>query len=469
MLFVLFFGETGMAQGMFTVTRNTPEALVSGVIKGSGVRVRNVRYTGSLDAIGEFDCKTQHPAFERGLILSTGLVTHASGPNENPKVSTALGGVGERKMDAIAKTRTFDAAVLEFEFMADKDSVAMRFIFASDEYAENVGSTFNDPILVHVSGPGLGNGKNLATVPGNPNAAINISTINITENKRWYVDNNPFTLAGKPNPVRKSELDLNVLQAFQYDGMTKPIEVGIKVIPKEVYRMRIAIADAGDGNFDSALLVDQGSFRSLEQSKHMAARELKREKAIADSLARVEAIADSLAELETETMQTTVQQDSTKAEKDDERIPVLDEDDEEGFTEIVEEDSAAAAQPDDFASSPKPVEVEQETVAIDSAEPVKPEYYVVLFEDESYFVPKDQEALLGELGQLLKAREDLQLNIFIPKTGDPTTNDMRFDMVRLEILKGGARPTQIIRSNVSFSMGTIQPMHRAELMVQPAE
>ena len=460
------------AQTLFSVERGIPESLVTDVLKGKDIRVRNITFKGNPDAIAKFEGNIPNPPFRNGIVMSTGVATQLAGANENPKTSTALATVGDRKLDQLANTRTFDAASLEFEFMPYRDSVALSFVFASEEYAEHVGSTFTDPILIFISGPGLGAGKNFALLPGT-NQTININQVNITQNRRYYIDNNPFLLTGKPNPTRKSELDQQVLKAFQYDGMTKPFEVGCRVTPMGIYRIRIAIADAGDGNFDSALLLEGGSFRSLEQAKHAWARDAKVEKMRADSLAKAEAIQDSLDEIMTAQSIRVVDDagDQTQQNPDSEDPKSVDMAEETELIEPVEEDTIEAdgltptdsisAEPAKGGSAPAETTVE----TTETMEVAKPDYFVVIFEPESYFVPKEQEILLAEIGQTLKQKENLKVQIFIPRSGDAATNDLRFDLIRLELLKSGAQPTQLQRTQISFSMGTVQPMHRAELMV----
>ena len=49
---------------------------------------------------------------------------------------------------------------------------------------------------------------------------------------------------------------------MQYDGFTVVLEAVAKVVPCSTYHIKIAIADAGDGVFDSAVFLEAGSFKS---------------------------------------------------------------------------------------------------------------------------------------------------------------------------------------------------------------
>lgn len=455
----------------FSTSPADPSSLVGEVVRGRGIKIRNVKYIGDQRAIARFSNESSRPAFEDGLLLSTGIAAHAVGPNENPKNSTALGSLGDRKMDALANTRTFDAAILEFDFMADRDSITLEFIFASEEYAEHVGSTFADPVAITVSGPNYPVAKNIAVLPGTT-TPVNINSVNITENKRFYVDNNPFTLAGKPNPARKAELNQDLLSSFQYDGMTTALAVGLQVTPNQSYRMRIAISDAGDGNYDSALLIKAGSLQSVEQNRHLVARNIARERRTADSLAREQAREDSLdAVLAQQKGEEFERIENTGVDEAEETPPPSDnpvgsEAEDEGYEEITIVEEEPEAEP---APQPKPV-METGDEGITETNASEEERTVLSFEAESYFVPEDQEAVLEEYGQLLKARPDLRLGIYIGPGADKQTTDLRYDMTRLEVLKAGARPDQIYRMAVGgHAAGEAIPTHRAELLLKASE
>jgi hypothetical protein len=476
---LLLLSTAAVAQ--FTTSTATAESLIGEVVRGRGIKIKNIRFVGNIQALARFTAKGPHPAFADGMLLSTGIAAQAVGPNENPKLSSSLGTVGHSKMDFMANTRTFDAAIIEFEFQADRDSINIEFIFASEEYAEHVGSTFADPMVISISGPGTPSPKNIAFVPGTT-LPVNINTVNITENRRYYFDNNPFTLAGKPNPARKAELNQEVLRTFQYDGMTLPISAGYRVTPKETYRLRIAIADAGDGNFDSALLIKAGSFTSLEQRRHVVARNAARERIVADSLARAEAREDSLAAVQAKEKGTEferVELLNDQAEAPEETLatikPTLDEAEEEDEGELIDDFVAGEAVGVDETPITEEVEEEEEKDAVEAEDEIpageaRSYRTVIPFDEDSYFVPDDQEQILIEYGQLLKTQPEYQLGIYVPAAADATTNDLRYDMIRLEVIKHGARPTQVFKLGFSVNdSDTPMPTHRAELLIKTAE
>ena len=467
------------------------------VLKGPGIKVRNIKYTGNPDAIAKFTNPDANPHFEEGVVISTGKARDMLGPNNAPKTSTVNARPGDKTLYSIANGRTFDAAELEFDFMADKDSVALNFFFASEEYNDYVGSSFNDAFLVQISGPGFRNGKNLALVPGTK-VPINVNNVSFNKHRKYYKDNNPFTLSGRINPTRKAELDPQLLENFQFDGMTQVISAGIRVTPKEIYHVKIAIADAGDGTVDSAVLLEAKSFQSHEQYKWVRRRLEIAEKRRQDSLARVQAIQDSLAAIEQARMDSIAAVEQELREKEireqEMREAELREQeearerearearDEEGF-ELPDEGVETDEEGGGNVHEEKPFEdavVSEERPAIKPVGTAPSENYhrppgsgdmdeykaVIIFEHESYIVPDSSAMLLGDIADFLVENPELRAGIYVPG-GDNETTNLRFDMIRIELLKKGAKPDRIFKNGFSFvKPGVRLSRNRAEIWIR---
>src|SRR5690606_29483431 len=76
---------------------------------------------------------------------------------------------------------SFDAAVLEFDFIPLSDTVRFRYVFGSDEYSEYVGLGFNDHFGFLLSGPGIAgpfsnSAVNIALIP---NTATSVAIDNV--------------------------------------------------------------------------------------------------------------------------------------------------------------------------------------------------------------------------------------------------------------------------------------------------
>lgn len=243
------------AQLTVTTGALTPTQYVQNVLVGGGVTVSNVTFVGQSNQIGEFDATNANPSIgiTNGIILATGDVNNALGPNNTGSASLGGGnfGAGDPDLDILEGTGvgTNDVAILEFDFIPTGDTVKFNFVFGSEEYPEFVNSV-NDVFGFFLSGPGItgpfsNNAMNIALVPGTT-TPVTINTVNSASNPSYYVDNTVNT-----GP-----------QTIQYDGYTV-VMTAIGVVQCGVqYHIKIAIADASDTAWDSGVFLEAGSFSS---------------------------------------------------------------------------------------------------------------------------------------------------------------------------------------------------------------
>ena len=95
----------------------TPQQLVQEVLISGCVEALNVHYTGDNESIGYFDNGMPGLSFENGIVMSTGRVVEAAGPNNSGSVGTNLHNPGDPDLSDIVGGQTHDAAVLEFDFI----------------------------------------------------------------------------------------------------------------------------------------------------------------------------------------------------------------------------------------------------------------------------------------------------------------------------------------------------------------
>ena len=156
---------------------------------GSGITITGSSHTGVQGASGIYsNGDTVAPGLtpsDSGVILSTGNaqdVTNSSGDvNTSARTTARLGSSGDDDLTALAGAQTFDAAVLEAEFMPAGCTLTMQFVFSSEEYLEWVGKGVNDVVGVWV------NGEQADMTIGTGD--ISIDNINDEANKNLYVDN----------------------------------------------------------------------------------------------------------------------------------------------------------------------------------------------------------------------------------------------------------------------------------------
>ncbi len=225
---------------------------------GEGVVASNVAFTGATIAAGTFTGGTGIIGFESGIILSTGSIHNVVGPNEEDGVTYATGADGDPDLDAlVGGLKTFDAAVLEFDFVPSSDVISFQYVFASDEYNDFVGSPFNDAFGFFV------NGVNVALVPG---TNVPVSVNNVNKGKPFGTRN----FARSPEYYINNDLDDGGgLLDTEMDGMTVVLSVVAQVRAGELNHIKLAIADTSDRFVDSNVFIRSGSFSGSHPPRAM--------------------------------------------------------------------------------------------------------------------------------------------------------------------------------------------------------
>lgn len=245
-MFAVLPAAPALAQGLMTEDLSgtlTPDDLAS-ILAGPGVSVSNVTYMGVDRAAGTFTGGSGIIDFEEGVILSSGDIANVVGPNVEDGITAVNGTPGDPDLDVLAGVDTFDAAVLEFDFVPTAGMVFFQYVFGSDEYNEFVNTAFNDVFAFFV------NGVNCATVNGDP---VSINTIN---------NGNPFDTDPRSHPelYRNNDLDDGGGTIdTEMDGLTVVLTCEAPVTPNATNHMELAIADGSDEVLDSNVFLKQGS------------------------------------------------------------------------------------------------------------------------------------------------------------------------------------------------------------------
>lgn len=238
----------------------TPTQMVQDVLLGGGISVSNVTYTGAGDMRGKFS-GTSNLGMEEGILLVTGSISGAQGPNNSGSFSAGGGIAGDNDLsNLISGAETNDASVLEFDFIPSSDTIRFFYVFGSEEYAEFVCSSFNDVFGFFLSGPDPAGGnyvkKNLAIIPGTT-TPVAINSINPGSPGGSYDASDCISLA-----YSSLYTDNTGGQSIQYDGFTHILEASALVVACQTYHIKIAIADVSDGAFDSGVFLKAKSFSS---------------------------------------------------------------------------------------------------------------------------------------------------------------------------------------------------------------
>jgi len=152
--FVIAGGISCFAQ-MTTTTGMSPANYVQNVLLGGGVTVSNVSYTGYANAIGEFSITgANNLGMSNGLVMTTGtamLNDPTYGPNMGPHGPNNTSGAGtdnatpgDPYLTALAGITTYNAAILEFDFVPNGDTISFNYVFGTEEYMEWITGGFAD-------------------------------------------------------------------------------------------------------------------------------------------------------------------------------------------------------------------------------------------------------------------------------------------------------------------------------------
>jgi hypothetical protein len=240
----------------------TPQALVAAIV-GSGVSFSNVTYTGSNCGGGLFSGGAGSIGLGTGTVLGTGSVQSGDascngqkgveGPNQSTSNSGNNNTPGDPQLSQLAgqtanppqaSAPTFDAAILEFDFVPTGPTLSFNYVFSSDEYNEFVHSQFNDVFGFFV------NGTNCALVPGT-NLPVTINSVN---------GGNPLgTNPNNPQYYRNNDAQPGPFDT-EMDGMTTVFTCQANVNSGATNHIKLAIADTEDAIYDSNVFLQGGSF-----------------------------------------------------------------------------------------------------------------------------------------------------------------------------------------------------------------
>ena len=273
LLFLMFFG--GLMYGQLSVSNvETTVQLVQNRLIGAGVvptSITSYGVPGNLisQQAGYYttNFNPTNLGLSSGVIMSTGKVTAAPGPNVANGTTTTPSNtsIGDADLQLLTTQTVKNVMVIEFDFVATGLELSFDYVFASEEYPEFVNSNFNDVFGFFLSGPGLagpfsGNAQNIALVP-NTNIPITINSVNngfnnsgvSPQNSQYYVNNsniglNPSTFTGP---------------TVTYDGFTKVLTAKATLQCGGNYHIKLAIGNVSDNQFDSAVFLNNFSIKPL--------------------------------------------------------------------------------------------------------------------------------------------------------------------------------------------------------------
>ena len=226
----------------------------------------NLIYRQSLNQLGTFSSGREQSGggasigLPSGMVLSTGRVDDAKVDGIPGKKSADLGGLdafsGDNPLLKVNGGAFRDLLILEFDLIPANNKLRVDYVFASEDYEDDgteddrvcAGDDYNDRFGFFVrlkTEPGSSPAEERNMAVWADGQAVNVTTLHPQEG--W---------GGACSQQRIGQyIDNSSGNKTSFDGFSKPLASQIAVEAGKTYTVRIAIADAGDALFDSAVFL----------------------------------------------------------------------------------------------------------------------------------------------------------------------------------------------------------------------
>lgn len=192
---------------------------------------------------------------ERGLLLTTGSIDIAPGPNSIVDAGVEHNADGDDDLDYLSEIQgegslSGDACIVELDVFAATNELTFEYIFGSEEYPEFVNSEFNDIFAFFISGPGIvgdpniNNQLNIAVLPDG-STPVQINSVSHLQNWQYF----------RSNELGKSLEYDGLISDFM--GQKKSLTARAQVEPCQTYHLKLAIADRRDYAYDSGVFISE--------------------------------------------------------------------------------------------------------------------------------------------------------------------------------------------------------------------
>lgn len=258
LVFLLSFLSFQQLEAQYITVDDTYTAadLVNNVLfSGSCASVSNVSVSGGNFGSGQqswgyFDGNGSSFPFQNGIILSSGKIDNAPGPNSYISDDGAnIGWGGDTDLNrALNISNSLNATVLEFDFIPVGTQISFNYIFSSEEYHGTATCTYSDGFAFLLKEVGSSTYQNLAVLPGT-NTPVKVTNVHpdipggcSAQNEQYF---DAFNGVNHPT---------------NYNGQTVSMTAQANVNPGATYHIKLVIADEGNYRYDSAIFLQGGSF-----------------------------------------------------------------------------------------------------------------------------------------------------------------------------------------------------------------
>ncbi len=245
-----------------TTTNTVPQLVNDVLINTPCLNVTNITWKtgtdfGSSNGIGFFENTNPNFPIQSGVILSTGNVVNAPGPNNTMLNDGNEAWTGDADLESTLAAAgiamiSANATVLEFDFTPISPNFSFDFIFASEEYG-NFQCRYSDAFAFLLTNLNTGVTTNLAVVP---NTTIPISVITI----RNFLFNSTCPSANESFFGRFNGGTNAATSPTNFNGQTTLLSASSVLTPSVPYHIKLVIADRLDYQSDSAIFLSSNSF-----------------------------------------------------------------------------------------------------------------------------------------------------------------------------------------------------------------
>ena len=260
----IFLSTIGYSQSIAVSTTNyTVPQLVNNVlinspcVNATNISSRTGTNFGSSNGIGFFQNTNPNFPMQSGVILSTGNVLNAPGPNSSILNDGSTTWLGDSDLETTLASSGINmvsknASVLEFDFTPISPNFSFNFIFASEEYG-NFQCLYSDAFAFLLTNMSTGVTSNLAVVP-TTNTPISVVTIRDFQYNSSCPSVNPQYFGSFNGGSGAAN------SATNFNGQTKVLTAATSLTPGVPYHIKLVIADRADPQSDSAIFISSDSF-----------------------------------------------------------------------------------------------------------------------------------------------------------------------------------------------------------------
>ncbi|WP_413533918.1 choice-of-anchor L domain-containing protein [Empedobacter brevis] len=201
---------------------------------------------------GYFDKNLSSFSLSKGILLTTGKLKEAPGPNIGINSTDDQNWKGDIDLEnALGVSKTKNATILEFDFISNQtNQISFDYLFASEQYLKrndpgNCGYTDGFAFLIKEAGSSKPY-TNLAVIP-NTKTPVSVNTV--------------YGNGGKCTAINPQYFDqFNPTNApISFNGQTRVMTAKTTIKTGIRYHLKIVIADQQNGLYDSAVFLKAGS------------------------------------------------------------------------------------------------------------------------------------------------------------------------------------------------------------------